>query len=147
MILRPHHLLDIITSLGNGVHYTAHPYGHAQHLVAARLLADPIQPITFVLGADDICAGCCHLHTDLSCDDVLRQLAPPTSKQAYNDGLDARLFPLLGIVPGDTLPLPEYLARVQALLPGLETICAHPGEEQASRLAGLRSGLRLLGAG
>ena len=78
---------------------------------------------------------------------MLRQLDPTPSKQAYNDGLDARLFPLLGIVPGDNLPLPEYLARVQALLPGLELICAHPGEDPAERLAGLQAGLRLFGLG
>ena len=78
---------------------------------------------------------------------MLRQLDPPPGKQAYNDGLEARLFPLLGIVPGDNLPLPEYLARVQALLPGLELICSHPGEEPAERLAGLQAGLRLFGLG
>ena len=144
MILRPHHLLDIITGLGNKVHYTAHPYGHSQHLVVACLLADPAQAVTFVLGADDICAGCCHLQADHSCDNILRQLDPPLSKQTYNDGLDARLFPLLGIQPGDVLPLPEYLARVQALLPGLELVCSRPGEDPERRLTGLYSGLRKL---
>jgi hypothetical protein len=144
MKLRPHHLLDIITGLGNGATYTAHPFGHSQHLVVARLLADPMQSITFVLGADDICAGCRHLQADLSCDDVLAQLDPSPRKQAYNDALDGRLFPLLNLTPSDSLPLPAYLARVQALLPGLETVCSHPGEEQAKRLAGLYAGLRLL---
>ncbi|MCE5257996.1 MAG: DUF1284 domain-containing protein, partial [Chloroflexi bacterium] len=114
LTLRPHHLLDIITGLGSGVRYIPHPYGHSQHLVVARLLADPAQSITFVCAADDICAGCCHLHADGACDDVLAQLDPPPSKQAYNDALDSRLFPLLGIRPSDTLPLPEYLARVAA---------------------------------
>jgi hypothetical protein len=144
MILRPHHLLDIITGLGNGVHYTAHPYGHSQHLVVARLLADPTLPITFVLGADDICAGCRHLQVDRSCDDVLAQLDPSPSKQVYNDTLDERLFPLLGIHPGDVLPLPDYLERVQALLPGLAEVCSHPGENPAQRLVGLQVGLKRL---
>jgi hypothetical protein len=144
MILRPHHVLDIITGLGKGVHYNPHPYGHSQHLVVARLLADPTQPITFVLGADDICAGCRHLQANHTCDDVLAQLDPPPSKQAYNDTLDGRLFPLLGIQPGNVLPLPEYLARVGTLLPGLVLVCSHPGEDRAHRLAGLQAGLRLL---
>lgn len=142
--MRPHHLLDIVAGLGHGVRYTPHPYGHSQHLVVERLLADPAQSITFVCAADDICAGCCHLHADGSCDDVLAQLTPPPSKQAYNDALDARLFPLLGLRPGDTLPLPEYLERVAALLPGLEQVCAHPGEDPSARLAGLQAGIDIL---
>ncbi|MHB9033078.1 MAG: hypothetical protein ACYC6L_08520 [Anaerolineae bacterium] len=144
MNLRPHHLLDIISGLGRGAHYTPHPYGHSQHLVVAQLLADPAQEITFVCAADAICAGCVHLQPDGSCNDVLAQLDPAPSKQAYNDALDMRLFPLLGLRPGDTLPLPEYLAHVKALLPGLEQVCTHPGEDQAVRLASMQIGVEVL---
>lgn len=147
LTLRPHHLLDIITGLGQGATYRPHPYGHSQHRVVACLLADPMHDITFVCAADDICAGCMHLHADGSCDDVLAQLDDKPSKQAYNDGLDTRLFPLLGLQPGDVLPFPDYVRRVEALLPGLEQVCTHPGEDAAERLAGLCAGVKLFLAG
>ena len=74
MRLRPHHLIDIITDYGHGRRFAPHPYGHAVHSVAQRIVDDPDIEIEFVLRADDICSPCCHLQADGQCDDVLRQL-------------------------------------------------------------------------
>jgi hypothetical protein len=145
MKLRPHHLLDIVRSYGQGVEFTPHPYGHALHTVAAQVLADLTIEVEFVLAADDICTPCCHLQPGDVCDDVLSQLTEPVSKQAYNDGLDSRLFPYLGMQPGTRLTVRAFLERVQQHIPGIEQICAHPGEKQADRLQGLRQGLERLG--
>lgn len=144
MKLRPHHLIDTVTDHGHGVEFTPHPYGHALHTVAAQVLSDMTVEIELVLAADAICDPCCHLQPGGRCDDVLSQLAEPVSKQAYNDELDGRLFPHLGIQPGTRLTMREFLERVQTHIPGIERICTHPGEEQADRLQGLRQGLRRL---
>ncbi len=145
MRLRPHHLIDIVSDHGHGIEYTPHPYGHALHTVAVRVLTDMAAEIELVLTADEICDPCCHLQAGGICDDVLSQLAEQPSKQAYNDGLDRRLFPHLGIEPGTRLTLREFLERLHRYVPGIERICAHPGEEPADRLQGLRQGLQRLG--
>jgi hypothetical protein len=147
MKLRPHHLIDIVSSYGKGAAFSPHPYGHAVHTVAARVLAEPSLPIELVLAADDICAPCCHLQADGSCDDVLAQLAEPVSKQAYNDDLDARVFSALGLEPHAQLTVRVFLERLSEHVPGIEEICTHPGEDQAERLRGLRRGLERLGVG
>jgi hypothetical protein len=144
MNLRPHHLLDIVTHYGHGHEFTPHPYGHAVHTVAAQVIADPGVELELVLRADDICLPCQHLLVDGQCDDVLRQLAVPVPKQTYNDGLDEKLFLLFGITPGARMTVSDFLGMVDKHLPGIERICAHPGEDQASRLHGLAAGVSRL---
>lgn len=145
MKLRPHHLVDILSDHGLGVEYTPHPYGHALHSVAAQVLNDPAVEIEFVLAADDICAPCRHLQPDGNCDDILSQPEVPLSKQAYNDRLDSKLFPYLGMKPGVRMKRGEFLARVNRHLPGIEKLCTHPGEIEVEKLHGLRDGLLKLG--
>ena len=145
MKLRPHHLIDIISDYGHGVEFAPHPYGHALHIVATRVLNDLSMEIEFVLAADDICYPCRHLQPDGICDDVLSQLAEPISKQVYNDGLDSKLFPYLGIEPGARLTLREFLERVSQHFPGVEQLCTHPGEQETDRRQGLAAGLSRLG--
>ncbi len=145
MKLRPHHILDIISAFGKGVEYTPHPYGHSLHIVAPRLLSDLDLKIELVLGTDAICEGCKHLQGDGKCQDVLGQLTPSPSKQAYNDVLDCRLFDDLNIAPCTMISTRGYLEAVNKKLPGIEKICTHPKEDQQDRLNGLISGLIELG--
>jgi hypothetical protein len=144
--LRPHHLLDIISDYGHGIRYQPHAYGHALHTVAEQVLGNLDQDLVFVIAADAVCQPCSHLQADGQCDDVLSQLAEPVSKQSYNDGLDRRLWPYLGLDTGNRMTMRQFLLRVHQHLPGIETICTHPGEERADRLAGLQRGLERLGA-
>ena len=59
--IKPHHFIDIITYLGAGKEtFEPHPYGHAVHSVAAKILHDRDIRLEFVLGADDICKPCIH---------------------------------------------------------------------------------------
>jgi hypothetical protein len=143
--LRPHHILDIISSHGNGMTCQPHPYGHSLHIVSPKLLADKNLRIKLVLAADDICIGCSHLLPDGKCNDVLAQLIPSPSKQAYNDVLDCRLFDLFDLVPGTIITFKTYLGKVNEKTPGIEFICTHPKENRVARLKGLVSGLKKLG--
>ncbi|MBN1873876.1 MAG: DUF1284 domain-containing protein [Anaerolineae bacterium] len=145
MKLRPHHLIDIISDYGHGVKFTPHPYGHALHTVAEQVLNDLSLEIEFVLAADEICYPCRHLQPNGVCDDVLSQLDEPVSKQGYNDELDGKLFPYLGIKPGARLTLRQFLECVARHFPGIEKICTHPGEQEAYRRQGLEAGLSKLG--
>jgi len=141
MQLRPHHILDIITGHGQGIEYTPHPYGHSQHIVAPKLLSNLDLKIRLVLTADDICKGCEHVLPDGKCKDVLAQLTPSPSKQAYNDVLDCRLFDHFKITPNTVFTFRKYLEIVNESVPGLERICTHPKENQEERLQGLINGL------
>lgn len=145
MKLRPHHVLDILTTYGHGGQFTPHPYGHAVHLVAATMLSGLDLEVRFVIDADEICVPCKHLLPNGKCADVLHQLSPPISKQKYNDELDSRLFEYLGLGASPVMTLREYLEIVNNHLPGLEKICTHPKENQQERLKGLQEGLTKLG--
>jgi len=143
--LRPHHILDIISTFGKGVEYDPHPYGHSLHIVAPRLLSNLDKKIKLILAADDICEGCRHLQSDGKCKDMLAQLTPSPSKQAYNDVLDSRLFDDLSIQPDAVISISEYLEAINKKVPGIEKICTHPKEDPQERLNGLVSGLVKLG--
>ncbi len=145
MDLRPHHILDIITGHGRGIEFHSHPYGHSQHIVAQKLLSNLDLNIRLVLNADDICKGCKYLLTDGKCKDVLAQLNPSPSKQAYNDVLDCRLFDYLSLDINTELTIRKYLEIVNEKVPGIEKICTHPKETQDKRLKSLVDGLVKLG--
>lgn len=145
MKLRPHHLLDIISKYGHGQPFEPHPYGHAVHLVANALPANLDLEVQFVVAADDICGPCKHLQPSGRCGDVIRSLSPPVSKQQYNDQLDVRLLGYLGFCQNTVLTARQFLQIVSRKLPGLASICAHPGEAPDHRLKGLADGLRRLG--
>jgi hypothetical protein len=113
--------------------------------VAPRLFSNLDLKIKLVLNSDDICVGCMHLLPDGKCKDVLAQLSPSPSKQAYNDVLDSRLFDDLSIKPDSVITAREFLEAVNKKVPGIEKICTHPKENQQERLNGLVSGLKKLG--
>jgi len=145
MKLRPHHVLDIISDYGHDAKFVPHPYGHAVHTVARAILSNPNLEVELVIGADEICRPCTHLRPNGLCDDVLRQLDPPISKQQYNDDLDGRLVNYLGLTLPTVMTIRKYLEIVAEHLPGVEKICTHPGEDQETRLTGLQHGLVRLG--
>jgi hypothetical protein len=145
MQLRPHHILDIVSDYGRGAAFRPHPYGHSLHLVAPRLLSDLDAQVKLVLGAYNICAGCKHLMPGGQCQDVLSQLNPSPSKQAYNDVLDCRLFDYLSIKVNSVMTIRKYLEIVNERVPGIEEICTHPKESRQERLQGLVNGLAKLG--
>lgn len=144
MKLRPHHLLDIITQYGQGRPFEPSAYGHAVHTVAHLVLADQTQQAEMVVGADDICAPCCHLVAG-RCDDMVGSLDPPVSKQDYNDGIDRRVLAHLGLAEGEVLTIRAFADRTLERLQDLEQVCSHPGEEPAARLQHLRQGLQKMG--
>jgi hypothetical protein len=145
MKLRPHHVLDIVSSYGHDEEFKPHEYGHAVHAVALSIIADIDQEVEFVLGADEICRPCKHLQPDGQCDDVLHQMNPPRSKQEYNDNLDNVLFDYLGFPIDSVVTMREYLEIVNRRVPGIERVCTHPQEDPELRLEGLKQGLIKLG--
>jgi hypothetical protein len=138
MRLRPHHLADIFKAYGNNRDlFTPHPYGHAQHEIAEKVLNDPDTVVEFVLENDDICKPCRHLNPDNSCSDVLSQCSPVMPKQVYNDGLDLNIFKELDMKPGTCMSAVEFLKLLMTKAPKIFSLLTHPGSEEENTSSGL----------
>ncbi|MCE5250278.1 hypothetical protein LLG96_08665 [bacterium] len=114
--IKPHHFIDIITRYGEGtISEKPHPYGHALHLVSARILDNRRIILRIEPGADDICTPCLH-NIDGKCNDTIdtsnRPQAPP-SKNAWNLLIDRRWCERLEIGAGDIMSAQELCARIR----------------------------------
>jgi len=91
MRLRIHHFFDMIRDFGIGKQFDPHPYGHSYHKVAQQILANPDTRLELVVLSDEVCKGCSHL-TGSGCDDLISHRLDFTSKEAFNNHLDARIM-------------------------------------------------------
>lgn len=114
--IKPHHFVDILTYYGAGTtSFDPHPFGHAQHTVAAQILCHPGILLEMELGADDICAPCMHNIAGL-CDDVIDTSCrpqAPSSKREWNLLIDQRWCTRLDIGQGDRLSARALAKRIR----------------------------------
>ncbi len=97
---KPHHFGDIQADLGGEARpCTPHPYGHALHSVADEMASYPDTICEIELGADAICAPCCHNINGLGYDviDASYRPAAPCSKREWNLLVGSRWCRRLGI--------------------------------------------------
>jgi len=146
--IKPHHFVDIIRDCGAGeICFEAHPYGHALHLVATRIISDPDAPLVMELGADDICGPCRHNIAGL-CDDMIDtsfRPAAPASKREYNLLVDRRWCERLGLKQGDRLTARELCERVRDLAGDITDIYREePPEDTAARRQSICDGIAKL---
>jgi hypothetical protein len=143
--IKPHHFVDILTTYGGGqAVYAPHPYGHAQHTVAAQLHADHGVLIEIELGADDICAPCAH-NIDGECDDVIDvsfRPRAPSLKIEYNLLIDRRWCKRLDLKQGDRLTATALAERIRDRAGDLVDIYPEmPAEGTAQRTIKLSKGI------
>jgi hypothetical protein len=141
--LRPHHILDVIRNYGRDVKFTPHFYGHSLHVIAEKITSNSEIKVQLVVENDDICEGCVHL-LGTKCDDVLSQLSPSPSKQAYNDVLDSILLDYTGLKQNAILTIKEYAVIISEKMPDIVNLCTHPKENKEERLRGMNAGLKKL---
>jgi hypothetical protein len=114
--IKPHHFIDILTYYGAGTtSFVPHPFGHAQHTVAAQILDHPGILLEMELGADDICAPCMHNVGGL-CDDVIDisyRPQAPSAKREWNLLIDRRWCARLGIGQGDRFSARALAQRIR----------------------------------
>ena len=114
--IKPHHFVDIITSFGSGERtFHPHPYGHALHTVAQRILDERDVHLVIDVGIDDICKPCIH-HTGGVCDDTIDtsyRPEAPASKNAWNLLIDGRWCERLHIKQGDRFSARALCARIR----------------------------------
>jgi len=104
--IKPHHFLDIIRDYGAGNTFAPHPYGHAVHTVAERVLSDRNIILQLVLGCDDICRPCMNNKEGRCIDSV--DHPPFTSKEKWNRTIDARIFEKLELKEGTEIAASEF---------------------------------------
>lgn len=123
--IKPHHFVDILCALGDGTEsFVPHPYGHAVHVVAQRLLAAPHTRLRIELQADAICGPCCH-NIDGLCDDSIdttHRPAAPRSKRAWNLLIDQRWCRCLGIRQDDSIEAIQLCTRIHTTLDSIPEI-------------------------
>lgn len=143
--IKPHHFVDILTYYGAGqVTFAPHPYGHAQHTVAAQIHAKHEVLLEIELGADDICTPCAH-NLDGECDDIIdtrhRPQAPPL-KREWNLLIDLRWCERLDLNQGDRLSAQALAQRLLERAGDITDIYREmPAEGTAERSSKLHSGL------
>lgn len=144
--IKPHHFVDIVTSFGAGrTSFQPHPYGHAVHTVAAKILGEPDVALVIELGADDICRPCVH-NVDGLCDDTIdTSFRPeaPSSKRQWNLLIDQRWCERLGIGQGHRLTARELCRRLRDRAGDITDLYREiPAERTAGRARSLMVGIR-----
>jgi len=144
--IKPHHFVDILTSFGPGRGtFQPHPYGHALHAVAGRILRDPDALLEIELGADDVCKPCRHNVKGLCQDtiDTSYRPAAPSLKREWNLLIDRRWCGRLNIHQGDRLTAREFCRRLRDLAGEITDIYREiPADRTAERASNLRKGIR-----
>ncbi len=143
--IKPHHFIDIITSYGRGEKFEPHPYGHAVHTVAKRILQNRDAMLVMELGADDICKPCKY-NVNGVCDDTIdtsfRPAAPPR-KQDWNLLIDKRWCKRLGLAQGDRLTVRQLCERLRDRAGDITDIYREiPKDMTAKRAKTMREGVR-----
>ena len=143
--IKPHHFIDVISALGRGqTTFEPHPYGHAVHTVAARLLEARETLLEIELGADDVCRPCKH-NLNGRCDDTIdTSFRPeaPSSKREYNLRIDRRWCRRLGLAQGDRLTAREFCLRLRERAGEITEIYReNPAEPTPKRARQLRAGI------
>ena len=143
--IKPHHLVDILTSFGKGQRrFEPHPYGHAVHSVTKAVAADPDVELQMEFGADDICVPCVH-NIDGLCDDTIdTSFRPeaPSLKREWNLLLDQRWSAALGLSEGDCLTARRFAELLRDGPEDLTDIYREiPADMTAERAAALRNGV------
>lgn len=143
--IKPHHFVDIITSFGTGKKtFEPHPYGHAIHTIAEKILHNPDILLEIELDADDICKPCKHNINGLCDDTIDTSFRPeaPTSKRQWNLLIDRRWCERLNIKQGDRLTARKFCKRLQDLAGDITDIYREiPADMTSERASNLKKGI------
>jgi hypothetical protein len=143
--IKPHHFVDVIRALAEGrTQFEPHPYGHAVHVVAAEILANPGVQLRIELGADDICLPCRH-NADGLCDDTIdTSFRPqaPQSKREWNLRIDRRWCERLDLRQDDCLTAREFCLLIRERAGDITDIYGEiPPQQTAQRQSQLARGI------
>ena len=116
ILIRPLHFVDIICDYGAGTErFEPHPYGHAVHIVANRMLDNKDTLLQITWDADDVCTPCIH-NINGVCDNFIdrsyRPAAPPLMRD-WDLLINQRWSKRLNIKEGDIFTAKELCERLR----------------------------------
>jgi hypothetical protein len=122
IITKPHHMVDIITSIGAGTEKMepTSDYGHDLHIVFQKVYENKDVTLVLETGIDDICKPCKH-NVNGKCDDTMGP-SSPTSKGEYNMLLDTRWYEKLKLKNGDSISLEDFCRKVKGCLDEMKNV-------------------------
>ena len=143
--IKPHHFIDIITKYGAGtLPLIPHPYGHAVHSAAKKIIGNRDLLLEIDIGADDICSPCMH-NIDGRCSDTIDtsyRPEAPQSKHEWNLLIDRRWCKRLGIGRGDRLSAVQFCIKLREMSRNITDIYREiPAPLTAERSLNLRKGI------
>ncbi len=145
--IKPHHFVDIITAFGDGkTVFEPHPYGHAVHTAAKRILECKEITLQIELGADAICLPCKHNINGKCVDTIDTSYRPeaPSSKREWNLLIDRRWCQKLDLHEGAQMTAREFCQRIQQKAGDITDIYREiPADRTAERARKLNAGLML----
>ena len=149
ILIKPHHFVDIIAAYGAGqTVFSPHPYGHALHVVARRILEERGLTLLITGEVDSICAPC-RCNRDGRCIDAMPERYSgfpkiPRGKGEWNTLIDTRWCREMGLSFGALLPAPELGRRLLDVSRRIPRIYRElPGEYSTDLRRNLEKGLLL----
>ena len=142
LLIKPHHLLDIIRDFGAGRKHEPHPYGHDVHRLAGLVRSNPHTVFVLTAEADSICEPCCNL-IENHCVDTTASPGEEVSKESWNRLIDGRIFERLGLEEGAEISALDFCRLASQRLGDLYTLYAEvEPEKTAVREKNLARGLK-----
>ena len=141
LLIKPHHLLDIIRDFGADKKHQPHPYGHDVHRLALIIRDKPHTVFLLTAQADSICEPCRNL-VDGRCIDTTTSPGEEVSKESWNRLIDGRIFERLGLEEGARISALDFSRLASQRLGDLYTLYAEEDTgKTAVREKNLRRGL------
>ena len=131
LLIKPHHLLDIIRDFGAGRKHEPHPYGHDVHRLAGLVRSNPHTVFVLTAEADSICEPCCNLIED-HCVDTTVSPGKEVSKESWNRLIDGRIFERLGLEEGVQISALDFCRLASKRLGDLYTLYAEVDREKTA---------------
>jgi len=114
--IRPLHFVDILCDHGAGKDiFAPHPFGHALHLFAGRIMGDKDTLLEITLDPDDVCKPCLHNRSG-ECDNVIDTSFRPTAPPLMRDWdllINQRWCERLSIAEGERYTARELCLRLR----------------------------------
>ena len=141
LLIKPHHLLDIIRDFGAGRQHEPHPYGHHVHRLAGIIRDNPETVFVLTAEADSICEPCCNL-VENRCVDTTTSPGKEVSKESWNRLIDSRILERLALEEGAAITALDFCRLASERLGNLYTLYAEADPEKtAVREKNLERGL------
>lgn len=119
--IRIHHFFDILRDYGSKKELKPHIYGHSYHVIGKRIYSNEVSEMTLIIENDDICRSCTKL-SEGHCIDVISHRADFTSKEKFNNFLDARIMKAMNLKKNQIISFKDLLSISQLYINSIESI-------------------------